>query len=256
MKSSTISRGFPPRAYMSGCGLSGASRLAARALLPFILLSFLIASSALASTFTFGTGQGLTPGQQDSNWTVTGVPGFSSYSAYVLGSYSSPGYFTNWGGGAWWNSGGSVVNAKWIGASNYSAGGVPPAGYSGPILPKDTPYTFTTTFNLSGLNLSTVTVSGYWAIDDSGTLSVNGHQIASQSYGFYGSPTTFTIPTADLLGGVNTLTINMGSDDDALNDGTILYATVTGSSVPAPAALLLFGPGFAALVLVRKRLKK
>jgi len=251
MKNPTISRHFRQHACMSGHRFSGVSRLAVRALLPFILLSFLIASSALASTFTVATGQGLTPGQQDSNWTVT--VGSSSYNAYVLGPYSSPGYFTNWGDGAWWNSSGSVVNAKWVGASNYNPGGAP-AGYSGPVLPKDTPYTFTTTFNLSGLNLSTVTVSGYWAIDDSGTLSVNGHQIASQGYGSYGAPATFTIPTADLLGGVNTLTINMGSDDDAMNDGTILYATVTG--VPVPAALLLFGSGFAALVLVRKRLKK
>jgi hypothetical protein len=228
--------------------LSGVSRSATLVLLPFILLSFLIASSALADTFVLATGYSggtaLAQGAIDPNWTITGLAGYSS--TYVLG----PNVGTNWGYGAWWNNSGPV-NAQWIGASSWNIG----SNTTAAVLPTAA-YSFQTTFNLSSFTLSTVVISGQWAIDDAGTLLVNGHQVASQTYDASGSPTLFTVPTADLVAGQNTMTINM-FQNDAVNDGTILYATVTGSPapVPAPAALLLFGPGLAALALVRRRLK-
>lgn len=256
MKSSISSETFRRRACLSGRGLSGVSRLAARALLPFILLSFFMASSALAdgvilaTGMNMGTGNPLAAGAVDSNWTLTGAPGTSTY---VLGNYTglvgAPGG-TNWGGGAWtqpgaytWNVSGAG-NAQWIGASIYDAN-----------LPKNTSYNFQSTFNLGSVTSSTV-LTLTWAIDDAGTLYVNGHQISSQAYGGYGTPTQFVVPYADLLSGSNTIVVTMAPSNDANNDGLILYGTVTGSPVPVPAALLLFAPGLAALVLVRRRLKK
>jgi len=257
MKNPMIGGNIRQHACMSGRGLSGVSRLAARALLPFILLSFLIASPALADGVILATGMSggglgspLAAGAVDTNWTITGVSGTS---AYVLGNYTGlVGAGTNWGSGAWtqpgaytWNVSGAG-NAQWIGAS-INDSGLPPAG---------TQYSFNATFNLGSVTPSTV-LTITWAIDDGGTLYVNGHQVSTLTTPGYGTPAQFVVPNADLNAfGSNTVVATMASSDDANNDGMILYATVTGSPVPAPAALLLFGPGFAALVLVRKRLKK
>jgi hypothetical protein len=235
--------------------------LATRALLPFILLSCLMASSALADGIILATGMSggsnggswsnpLAAGAVDSNWTLTGAAGTSTY---VLGNYTNGvGAGNNWST-SWtmpvqsytWGASGAG-NAGWIGAA---------VNDNDPNLPKYTSYSFTTTFNLGSVTSSTV-LTIYWAIDDGGTLYINNNQVSTQDYGKFGTPTTLVVPYTELHSGPNTLTVTMTNQDDAVNDGMILYATVTGSPVPAPAALLLFAPGLAALVLMRRRLKK
>jgi len=120
--------------------------------------------------------------------------------------------------------------------------------------------TYTTTFNLTGANLSTVSLSGFWTIDDQGTLTLNGNVI-----GTLPPPTapwtvlnSFSVPTgsSDFIAGINTLTMLITATDN-FEEGVRLNGTVSftsGAAVPEPSSLLLWASG--AMVLagaVRRR---
>lgn len=106
------------------------------------------------------------------------------------------------------------------------------------------PYTFSITFNLTNAQLPTAALSGSWAIDDAGTLSLNGTQIASLSSGAWTSLTAFTAPSADFVVGANTLTMTVTSSDN-FKEAARLTGSVTSavSATPEPSSLLLFGLG-------------
>lgn len=71
-------------------------------------------------------------------------------------------------------------------------------------------YTYQTTFNLSGYDISKVSVVGEWAIDNTGLdILVNGVSTGITSAGF-GSYVSFTI-TNGLVAGVNTLDFKMNN---------------------------------------------
>ncbi|HWB55149.1 MAG TPA: hypothetical protein VG722_13185 [Tepidisphaeraceae bacterium] len=155
-------------------------------------------------------------GVTDANWTST-----------VDATYDSDGstqtVFSNnadWFGG--WLSNGP--NSDWIARrANVTDNG--PA-----------PYSFARTFSLTGYDLSSVTISGSWTLDDQGTLSINGHQISSLGNSNWGSMHSFTVPNADLVQGTNSLVITITSDDRFL-EGVRLEGLVTGTAaVPLPAA--------------------
>src|SRR5262249_9851011 len=99
---------------------------------------------------------------------------------------------------------------------------------------------FNRVFDLTGYNLSTVSMSVSWAIDDQGALSLNGHQISSLPGGAWGALTPvppLTIPVSDFNQGVNTLTIQMTGSDNFL-EGVRLEGSVSGSAVPEPSTLV------------------
>lgn len=106
----------------------------------------------------------------------------------------------------------------------------------------DAPYNFTDTFNLTGYALSSVALSGAWAIDDGGTLSLNGHVISTVASPGYSTLTDFSAPNSDFVPGVNTLVITM-TQADRYVDAADLTGSVTGTaaaSTPEPASLWLF----------------
>ncbi len=102
------------------------------------------------------------------------------------------------------------------------------------------PYSFYRTFDLTGYNLAAVTLSGAWAIDDAGTLNLNGHQIASLGGGNTGALNSFSIAAGSpfLNPGLNTLSITITSDDQSL-EGVRFEGSV--STVPIPATSLFSG---------------
>ena len=102
------------------------------------------------------------------------------------------------------------------------------------------PYSFYRTFDLTGYNLATVTLSGGWAVDDAGTLNLNGHQIASLGGGNAGALNNFSIAAGSpfLNPGLNTLSITITSDDQSL-EGVRFEGSV--STVPIPATSLFSG---------------
>jgi len=111
---------------------------------------------------------------------------------------------------------------------------------------------YSVTFNLTGDNLSTITIAGGWTLDDSGSLWLNSCEIGSLGNGNWTSLNAFSITTTSNPGcinqGSNTLTVDITSTDDYL-EGVNVDATVTGETgvTPEPASFLLFGTGVLAL---------
>jgi hypothetical protein len=98
-----------------------------------------------------------TGGSLDANWTVTGaVNPLDPPNAYVV----APGD-ADWGTGAWIGNG---PYSSWIAANPNDAHG------NGLM-------TFTDTFNVATPS-TVIIIGGAWAIDDSGTLSLNGNVLS------------------------------------------------------------------------------
>jgi hypothetical protein len=121
--------------------------------------------------------------------------------------------------------------------------------------------TYTTTFNLTGANLSTVSLSGFWTIDDQGTLTLNGHLLGtlpppSDPWTVLNS---FSVPTgsSDFVAGINTLTMQITASDN-FEEGARLNGTVSftaGTAIPEPSSLVLcvFGAMVLAGALRRRK---
>ena len=100
------------------------------------------------------------------------------------------------------------------------------------------PYTFSTTFDLTGVNLATVSLIGSWAIDDTGSLNLNGTQIGFLTAG-WATLTSFAVaPGSGLfVQGMNTLSITITDTDNYL-EGVRLQGSVTTNAVPEPATVI------------------
>ena len=120
--------------------------------------------------------------------------------------------------------------------------------------------TYITTFDLSGANLSAVSLSGFWTIDDQGTLTLNGHMIASlpppsQPWTVL-NPFSVSTGSSDFVAGINTLTMQITASDN-FEEGARLNGTVSFSAntVPEPSSILLFASGALALAGALRRWK-
>lgn len=203
-----------------------------------VALFAVISQTAWAGSINVSTGLDssgaliTTGGQGDANWTVGGNP------AQVVVSTSA-----DWYGG--WVADGP--NSDWIAINAGTA-------HNGPA-----PYTFSTTFDLTGYDLSTVSLSGFWTIDDGGMLDLNGNQIDSLSVNNnpWTSLHSFSTISSYFLPGINTLSITI-TDSDNTYEGVRLQGSVTGTTVPEPATLSLTLLGLAFLILAawRKKLLK
>lgn len=119
--------------------------------------------------------------------------------------------------------------------------------------------TYTTTFDTTGFALSSVSLSGSWAIDDSGILILNGITIGSLGAGAWGALTPFSVPAGSPLfaSGVNTLQIQITATDNFL-EGVRLQGQVEGTQLgpvtaPEPTAFVLATVGGLACVGARVR---
>jgi hypothetical protein len=119
---------------------------------------------------------------------------------------------------------------------------------------------YDTTFSLAGFNLSTVSISGDFAVDDVGRLFLNG---VDTGYGnqSYLQPTAFTL-SSGFNAGVNTLefrVFNQGGPQslrvaDLAGTGTLSDAGGGAGGVPEPASWALMTVGFGGMgALLRRR---
>lgn len=173
-------------------------------------------------------------GQSDANWSVPEQSGGSGAAQTVFP------------GNADWYSGwlANGPNSDWIARDANNC-------CNGPA-----PYSFDRTFTLFASDVSTVSISGYWTIDDAGTLTLNGNLIGSLVSGDWGSLWWFYVPAGSSFFhvGINTLTIIITSDDDYL-EGARLEGTLSGTkyTIPEPSSFFLLGSGLLGMAGMLKR---
>ncbi len=186
-------------------------------------------------------------GSLDANWTVTGaINPLQQPNAYVVdqtdGDWSS-----GCGGLCAWLANGP--NSSWIAANPFDGTA------NGPL-------TFTLSFNVSDPSTASI-INGAWAVDDFGTLSLNGNLLSTWPYltGSNGGGCCFsalvsfsTVPS-DFVAGVNTLVMQITSTDNFLEGGRLEGELVT-SQTPLPTALPLFATGIGGLGLLSWRRKR
>ena len=96
-------------------------------------------------------------------------------------------------------------NSKWIAPqASQSTGNAPGA------------YTYRTTFDLTGFNPATATLTGQWAADDCAVMKLNGNVVNVSPAAAYNNWTPFTI-TSGFAAGVNTLDFVVTNGGPAIN---------------------------------------
>jgi hypothetical protein len=127
-------------------------------------------------------------------------------------------------------------------------------------------YTYRTTFDLTGLNPTSATITGWWATDNAGLdILINGKSTGisvpfSDGSGYsFQSQHAFTI-TEGFAPGINTLDFVVNNFPNSGNiNPTGLRVELAGAaeagSVPEPCTLLLIGSGLIGLAATRKRSK-
>jgi hypothetical protein len=218
-----------------------------RLLLSVALLGGMTSGALAGTIYNLATGLDAsnnlitTGGQPDAHWSVQPQGGGIAPARIV--DPSNPDWY-----GLWLTNG---PNSAWIARDALN-------GFQG-----SPPYAFIRTFDLSGFNLSTVSINGFWGIDDNGILSLNGYVLSSLLSGGSdsGDPSNYTMlhpfsvaaGSPYLLPGLNTLTITMTADD-LVQDAVRLEGVVTtGSAIPEPSGVLLLALGVGIVGAIRIR---
>lgn len=139
----------------------------------------------------------------------------------------------------------AISGTKWINPSHSGSGSQSFGIYS---------YTYSTTFDLAGLNPATAILSGLLQADDEVTLFLNGNQVSAINFGTYTRTTPFSIGSeysSAFLPGMNILSFrvinsgNYATGFDATISGTATSETPEGGSFAmiSLAGIILTGAG-------------
>ncbi|WP_310490104.1 PEP-CTERM sorting domain-containing protein [Chamaesiphon sp. VAR_69_metabat_338] len=142
------------------------------------------------------------------------------------------------------------ATSSWIGSTSVAPGN----------------YTYSTTFDLAGLNAGTALISGNWAGDNSGvSILLNGSATgisANAGSVNFASFTAFNIDsTANFAAGLNTLSFTINNFDDGQgNNPAGIRVAMTGSAdaseVPEPSDFVGTAFAFGSVVLLKRKMSK
>jgi hypothetical protein len=154
-------------------------------------------------------------GSLDANWTVTGASNpLNPPNVYVVAPSD-----VDWGS---WTRNGRY--SSWIAANPFDT-----FGNGGNM-------TFTTTFNVATPSTAII-IGGAWAVDNDGTLSLNGHLLSTLTVQQYGHLHAFSTTASDFVAGLNTLTMQIFGD--GYSDGRRLRGWLVYSGSAGPVATLV-----------------
>ena len=172
------------------------------------------------------------------------LPGGSVDPHYTVAPGGGPFAIGNPGGIGWIGNTGS---SSWISpATNTGAG--------------PGPFTYHTTFSLAGFDLDSVVITGSIALDDQGSIFLNGVDVFD-SVSTFSAPwsffETFTI-SSGFVAGINTLDILVPNNIETPNDGpTGLQLNLSGTAdIPEPGSLGLLALALGAFGASRRRNSK
>ena len=193
----------------------------------------LLATGLDASDTLIGTG-----GVADAHWQVSEQAGGTGAAVTVYPNNA------DWFSG-WLANGG---NSDWVARDANTSN-------NGPA-----PYTFFTQFDLTGFDPTSAEMFGSWAIDDAGTLRLNGNILSNVGGGNWGSLTNFSVfPNSPFfLPGLNTLSITITSADQSFEavrlQGALFANAAVPNGTPEPGSLALFaGVAAAGVGIVLRR---
>ncbi|HEY4313203.1 MAG TPA: hypothetical protein VGN12_27375 [Pirellulales bacterium] len=139
----------------------------------------------------------------------------------------------------WWLANG--MTSQWI---------APVADQNGAMPGGD--YDYQTTFDITGIDPSTLLITGQWAVDDAAYVLVNGQSTGIVNTGGWSQFSPLSV-SAGFVSGVNTLDFIVHNIGDPGLNGSGLQVQLSGSQVPEPgtAFLAIAALGYIAIRHVR-----
>jgi hypothetical protein len=211
-------------------------RLLARFGLATLACGTVAAHAATVPIFNSGvstSGTLLAAGAADPHWKIVAGPGITTPVAPLVLSNAAASPYPQ------------ATDAKWVWLTSTGYGAV-----------ANKVYTFEQTFDLTGYDPSTAVLSGKWAIDNSGSLKLNGATpvgTGGLSVNSYNPLVPFTL-TGGFVSGINKLDF-LVIDAGEPGGWAVSGLTLTAAPIPEPSTLEMTLSGVVLLVAMRKRLR-